>query len=116
MKKMGVKITKDIDKRKITAEISGDLDHHTSKYIRSDIDLVINDSNPTTLILDFSGVTFMDSSGIGLIMGRYKLMKEKGGEVIIANAPVYIKKVIMLSGMDKLCKIITTDTLKGEKQ
>ena len=111
---MGVKITKDLENRKITAEIFGDLDHHTSKYIRSDIDIAINEFNPKELILDFSSVTFMDSSGIGLIMGRYKLMNEKGGIVFIANTPLYIKKVITLSGMDKLCKIITTDTLKGE--
>ena len=88
------------------AKIIGDLDHHTAKFIRGEIDKGIKETLPHRLILDFSHVTFMDSSGIGLVMGRYKLMGENGGEVLVANPPDYIKKVFKLAGIDKLTKIV----------
>lgn len=105
---MNVKIQTDKNSRKITASIYGDLDHHTAKYIRSGIDSAIHENNPKKLIIDFSNVTFMDSSGIGLIMGRYKIMNEISGEVLIANPPAYIRKVMQLAGLHKLCPIINT--------
>lgn len=104
---MGVNISIDRENRKITAKITGDLDHHMAKYIRGDIDASIRETNSKTLILDFSAVTFMDSSGIGLVMGRYKIMTELSGEVLIANTPPYIRKVMQLAGLNKLCRIIT---------
>lgn len=104
---MGVSINADKQRRIITAKINGDLDHHTAKYIRGDIDMAIHENNPKTLILDFSAVTFMDSSGIGLVMGRYKIMNELSGEVLIANTPSYIGKVMHLAGLNKLCRIVT---------
>ena len=67
-----------------------------------DIDTAIQDKSPKKLILDFSGVTFMDSSGVGLVMGRYRNMKERGGKVSLANMPEYIEKVMDLAGMDRL--------------
>ena len=102
---MDVKIIADKENRKLFALLSGDIDHHTSKHIREEVDSAVKLHDPKTLVLDFSAVTFMDSSGIGLVMGRYKLMKELSGELIIANTPMYIKKVMMLAGMDLLCKI-----------
>ena len=73
-----------------------------------EIDRAIESSYPEVLILDFGGVTFMDSSGIGLVMGRYKLMQNISGQVIIENAPKSIRKVFKMSGIDKL--------LTGEKR
>lgn len=93
------------------ATIKGDLDHHTAKFIRSEIDREISSARPHRLIIDFSGVTFMDSSGIGLIMGRYKLMQDYDGEVIIASPPNYIRKVLKLAGVDKLARI--TDNISA---
>lgn len=103
---MDVKIIADKKHRQITAQIMGELDHHTAKYIRGDIDIAIKENNPQRLIIDFSNVTFMDSSGIGLVMGRYKIMSELSGTVMIANPPPYIRRVMQLSGIDKLCRII----------
>ena len=66
----------------IIAQIEGDLDHHSAAGIRADIDHAVRVSEITRLVLDFSRVTFMDSSGIGLVMGRYKLMTERGGKCV----------------------------------
>ncbi len=86
----------------IVAKITGEIDHHTARWLRMDIDTAIQDRNPKKLLIDFSGVSFMDSSGVGLVMGRYKNMKERGGKVALTNMPDYIEKVMNLAGMDRL--------------
>ena len=88
----------------MTARITGEIDHHSARWLRTDIDTAINDSSPEKLLLDFSGVSFMDSSGVGLVMGRFKNMKERGGKVELVNMPEYIGKVMRLAGMDRLLK------------
>lgn len=91
----------------LTAHLSGDLDHHTASAMRAEIDHAVRNAPIELLILDFSAVTFMDSSGIGLVMGRYKLISELGGECRIADPPAYIAKVMRLSGVDRLCRVVS---------
>lgn len=86
----------------IIAKISGDIDHHTAKNIRECIDNEVEKNKPSLLKIDFKNVDFMDSSGIGLIMGRYKLMNAIDGELKIINVPPYISRVIRLSGLEQL--------------
>lgn len=86
----------------VTAFLSGELDHHNVSGIREEIDNAVVQSNTKHLALDFRGVTFMDSSGIGLVMGRYKLLEEQGGAVELTNLPAPLKKVMRVAGMDKL--------------
>jgi stage II sporulation protein AA (anti-sigma F factor antagonist) len=100
VKKLPVEI--DIDEKSVTAYISGEIDHHNAAKLRNDIDEAVESAYPEYLVLDFGGVTFMDSSGIGLVMGRYKLMKDLSGTVIIENAPKSIKKVMRMAGIEKL--------------
>lgn len=86
----------------LTAQLTGEIDHHTSRWLRMDIDTAINDNSPAILKLDFKDVTFMDSSGIGLVIGRYKMMSERGGKIELINMPEYIERVMALAGIDKL--------------
>lgn len=86
----------------LTASISGDLDHHTAVSIRESIDQMAESAMPKVLILDFGGVGFMDSSGIGLIMGRYKLMDSMGGSVRVEHASPQLQKIIRLAGLSLL--------------
>lgn len=95
----------DTEENTVIARLSGEVDHHTAKTLREDIDLAIDRYRPQKLILDFDGVTFMDSSGIGLVMGRYKAVKLCGGCVIIENTGSQIKKVMRLAGLDRLAVI-----------
>lgn len=90
------------ENEKIIAHISGDIDHHSAKSIREKIDSDIQIYEPKLLILDFKDVDFMDSSGIGLVMGRYKMLRGIKGEVAISNCPTHIKKVMKLAGIEKL--------------
>lgn len=71
---------------------------------REKIDESVIQSGAKTLVLDFSLVTFMDSSGIGLVMGRFRLMQENGGELVLQNLPAPLRKVMKLAGLDKLAK------------
>lgn len=92
------------EEKTLTVFLSGEIDHHSAVEIRSDIDLAIERYKPERLILDFGEVTFMDSSGIGLVMGRCKIMKLIDGTVEIANASSAIKKVMRLSGLEMIVK------------
>lgn len=98
----------EVKEKTLFAYLSGEIDHHTAKTIRFEIDAAINANQPFKTVLDFSAVTFMDSSGIGLVMGRYKVMQGIGGTVCIQNPPSHIRKVMQLAGLDKLAYISNT--------
>lgn len=100
---MSVKIS--VENNKVIAFLSGEIDHHCAASFRYEIDFAIREYSPAELVLDFSQVEFMDSSGIGLVMGRYRLMNEIGGKVIVNNPAPNIKKVMKLSGIEKLASI-----------
>ena len=89
----------------VIAYLIGEIDHHTAADVREKIDSVISYKKPEHLIIDFRNVTFMDSSGIGLVMGRYKLLKPYGAELHVTNTSPQIGKVMKLAGLDRLAKI-----------
>lgn len=97
---MPVKIANEGER--ITVALIGDIDHHSAQSIRSEIDAMLEQTEPRLLILDFSGVSFMDSSGIGLVLGRMKLMDSFGGHILIKNPSPYVKKVMLLAGLNRL--------------
>lgn len=100
---MGVTI--ETSKGVMSAYLDGEIDHHTAKEIREQIDASVEQKNPNLLILDFRGVTFMDSSGIGLVMGRYRLLQITRAKLEIANVSTQTKKVMKLAGLEKLAVI-----------
>ena len=87
-------------------EIEGDVDHHTAKYIRSEIDKAIFYYRPKTALLNVGNVDFMDSSGLGLILGRYTSVREVGGILKIVNPSKEIEKILALAGIERLIPII----------
>ena len=101
-------VSMELDGDKLTVYLSGDIDHHTAAGMRSEIDHTLRENCIKLLTLDFSGVTFMDSSGIGLVMGRHKLVSELGGRCRVADPPAYISKVMRISGIGDLCEIVDT--------
>lgn len=92
-------------KEKLFVGISGELDHHNAGLVRESVDIEIKSGGVRLLIFDFSNLAFMDSSGIGVIMGRYKLMQSCGGKVQIVGAATYIEQIIRLSGLEKIIEI-----------
>ena len=83
----------------LTDLLFGEIDHHTARDIRLTVDSEIEKHHPSRLILDFRRVKFMDSSGIGLIMGRYRMMQLVGGRVSLVNVPPHLERIIALSGV-----------------
>ena len=106
---MSVKI--EFENDNLLCRLCGEIDHHTTLPIRLDIDDRIESCRPKTVILDFSDVTFMDSSGIGLVMGRYKLLNEFGGELEVTGLSNNSYKVMRLAGLDRIASI-----KKGDKK
>ena len=89
----------------LSIHVRGEIDHHTSSAIRTGIDATLFENRPQKLILDLSAVSFMDSSGLGLIMGRYSVMKELGGEMAVWNPSPETRAILTLAGMDRLVRI-----------
>ena len=93
------------DREALTAFLEGEIDHHSARSFRDSIDERVASLGPKLLVLDFSGITFMDSSGVGLVMGRYRTMQQQGGELRVQGAKGAIRRILLLSGLDKLVRI-----------
>ncbi|MBR6921701.1 MAG: anti-sigma factor antagonist [Clostridia bacterium] len=95
----------------LTAALSGELDHCLAAVVRARIDDKVSETMPDRLVLDISRITFMDSSGLGLIMGRYALCKSRGIEFRLAGADERAVKILDMAG---LCSVIKTEpAVKG---
>ncbi len=86
----------------VTAILSGEIDHHGAGRLREVIDDSVRRTCPRLLILDFGGVEFMDSSGIGIVLGRYRLMQDMGGRLALRSLPPHIRKVMQVAGIGSL--------------
>ncbi len=108
-------MTYDIVDSQLIVKLSGELDHHTSESLRKKIDQCYNSRNLSSIIFDLRDLKFMDSSGIGLIMGRYKICKEKSGNVSIVSTSPYINRILKMSGIYKIIRVFSTidDAIKG---
>ena len=85
----------------LVVKLYGEIDQHCVSEIRDDIDRQIAIRNINSLIVDLGGVEFMDSSGIGMIMGRYKNMVSRGGKMMLVRPQPQVDKVLELSGIKK---------------
>ena len=88
--------------KQLLVEITEDIDHHVAEKIRRKIDEEITRYMPRKTVFDFSRVTFMDSAGIGMIIGRYKMMKLIGGSLEIVNVGSQVKRILEMSGIGKI--------------
>ena len=88
--------------KQLLVEITEDIDHHVAEKIRRKIDEQITRYMPRKTVFDFSRVTFMDSAGIGMIIGRYKMMKLIGGSLEIVNVGGQTKRILEMSGIGKI--------------
>lgn len=86
----------------LIAKLSGEIDHHSAATAKKSIDKKLYEIRPEALILDLSKVSFMDSSGLGLILGRFQLSSEMGCRFSIEGASARIMKILKLAGCDGL--------------
>lgn len=84
---------------RLTARIKGELDHHSAAQARAQLDALIADKRIRELRLDLKGLTFMDSSGLGVILGRYRVIAERGGKMSIGGANRSIERILRMAGI-----------------
>ena len=88
----------------LTLELSGELDHHSAVTIREEADELIFRLHPKKVYIDLSSIEFMDSSGLGFIMGRYKLQSKLGGELYMKDPSPRVSKILSLAGLERIIK------------
>ena len=87
--------------------LRGELDHHSATSLKEKLDsAILSGGEGLLLVLDFTAVTIMDSSGIGLLLGRYKLLKKNGGELAVKGLSRQIDTIFRLSGLYRIIKKI----------
>lgn len=89
----------------LTACLCGEIDHHSAVAMRRELDDGIDRYRPQTLRLDASSVDFMDSSGLGLIMGRCAHMKRLGGTLILCRPSEQVMRMVRMAGMERILTI-----------
>ena len=99
---------------KMIIYLSGEIDHHSAREIREGVGRLIITHRPRTFIFDLEGVDFMDSSGLGLVLGRYRKIKEIGSDMYLTNAGERTKKILKMAGVDKIIKITEDGVQKAE--
>ena len=94
----------------LVIKLNKELDHHSALVIREKTDKMIDRGTIKNIIFDFEGANFMDSSGIGVIMGRYKRVIFSGGKVAVTNVSDAIDRILKLSGLYKIIKKYSTNS------
>ncbi len=102
-----MKVNHYIEEKILEVELTEEIDHHSSEKIRTRIDYEIQRFMPKKVIIDLAKVKFMDSAGIGLIIGRYKVALAYGGTLEVRNVSGKLKKILEMSGIHKIINIKT---------
>ena len=89
----------------LLVRLEGELDHHTAEELKSKIEFELNDDAVQHIILNLEALTFMDSSGIGVILGRYKQVKERQGKMIVCSISPQVKRLFDMSGLFKVIQL-----------
>jgi len=88
--------------QRVKVQLSGELDQHSADGVRDALDALIADGSVRELVLDMSRVSFMDSSGLGVLLGRYRTLNARGGRLLLSAVPAPIDRILKLSGMYSL--------------
>jgi len=98
-------ISLDIRDKVLIVNFNGELDHHSAEETRKEIDKIYSDRRLLHIVLDLKKLNFMDSSGIGLIMGRYKNVSDNGGKLFLVNVSSRVEKIFRMSGILKIVQM-----------
>ncbi|PSL43300.1 SpoIIAA-like anti-anti-sigma regulatory factor [Salsuginibacillus halophilus] len=101
---MSFDVTMEQVKDVLLVRISGELDHHTASRLREDMDAKLQESGIVHVVLNASELSFMDSSGIGVVLGRYKQIAARGGQVYVCEIPPQVERIFEMAGLFKVLK------------
>ncbi len=88
----------------LTVRLRGELDHHSAEQVRGELDGLISDERVLHLIVDMKALTFMDSSGIGVLIGRYRTLARRKGTLSVQNMSPLVERIFQLSGLHQIIK------------
>lgn len=94
------------EKDKLFIKLTGEIDHHAVTSVRNELDTLILKKRPATLVMNLEDIDFMDSSGLGFVLGRMRRMNDIKGELIVINPAKRVTEMLCLAGADKLVKIV----------
>ncbi len=102
-----MKIKTRLHKLTLYVLLCGELDEHSSEYVKREMDMVFQGQGFSQIIIDLSDLSFMDSTGIGILIGRYKKMKDKNIPIYICNPSKHAEKIFKMTGLyDLMPKIV----------
>lgn len=94
------------DNLTLVVKLVGELDEHSAEFVRRKLDTVFQDNNFNAVILDLSRMSFMDSTGIGVVIGRYKVLKKLGKKIYVRNPSPTVDKIFKMSGLYEIIEKI----------
>jgi stage II sporulation protein AA (anti-sigma F factor antagonist) len=103
------------EKDKLYVQLKGELDLSIAPHLRIELDNALDTKQARHLIMDFSSVSFIDSSGLGVILGRYRRLTEVGGTVCVENTSPQVYKILEMSGLSKIIEITQSNVEADEK-
>ena len=108
MIKSGSRVAYETKGDTLVVHIGGEMDHHSAVAVRTEVDARIAADRPDRVLLELSSIDFMDSSGLGLIMGRYTFVQRYGGTFAVLDPSPAVLKIITLAGMERMITILRT--------
>lgn len=99
----------EVDGKCLTIFVPKELDHHEAGKIKQEAEAIMEGRMIRQIIFDFGNTEFMDSSGIGMIIGRCKIMRMFGGTVEVKNAGERIRRILRVSGLEQIVEIMEED-------
>ena len=104
-----MKLYTEIKQRTLIVRLEGEVDLLVADAVRKKLDEAMEQSGVTNLILNLARVTFIDSSGLGVILGRYKRISQLGGKMSAVQLQPQVEKIFELSGLLRIIKIFSTE-------
>ena len=102
---MSLAIELDVKKSVLCIRLSGELDHHTAEELRTKVTDTLSANQIQHIVLNLANLSFMDSSGLGVILGRYKQIKATGGEMVVCAISPAVKRLFDMSGLFKIIRL-----------
>lgn len=108
---MSLQIEMEHARKALIVRLKGELDHHTAEFVKARMEEAIENGNSANIVLSMKDLTFMDSSGLGVILGRYKQISAKGGKMVVCDVHPSVYRLFELSGMFKILSIQDNERL-----
>jgi stage II sporulation protein AA (anti-sigma F factor antagonist) len=102
---VGLAVNLELKHAVLLIRLDGELDHHTADLLRTQVDDYLRENKVSHIVLNLEGLSFMDSSGLGVILGRYKQIKSQNGEMVVCAISQAVRRLFEMSGLFKIIRL-----------